>query len=90
MRWPKLGGAHAWEGFLYDLGQAEVRSSIRASQPSQAEEAFLYKLGRAEGREPGYQTAQKWVCRVGERFSGGNRATKHALKPSILDVRIMI
>ena len=75
----ELGGAHTRDDFPYDLGRAEMRSSIRASQPSQAEEPFLHHVGRAEWPKPGYQTPEKLVGRAERRFSGEDRATKHAL-----------
>ena len=78
--WSATGGWGPRVGILDELGQAEVRSSIRASQPDQAEEAFSHELGRAEEAKPGYQTPKKIVGWVEGRFSGKDRATKHALR----------
>jgi hypothetical protein len=68
------------EGFRGDSGRAQLRSSIRASQPGRAERWFSFELGSAQVDRTEL-TNKKISVEMGKSELG--RSTKHALSGGV-------
>jgi hypothetical protein len=75
---PSVSGVEwdAGEGFQGESGRAQLRSSIRASQPGRAERWFSFELGSAQV-DRAELTNKKISVEMGKSELG--RSTKHAL-----------